>query len=119
MNLALWITSGLLAVVALVGGVTKAFVPREKLAAARGGGWTTGIGEGFIKSLGVLEILAAAGLILPVALGIAPVLAPVTACCWIALMVGAMVTHGRRGEAGFVAVNLVYLGLAAFIAWNR
>lgn len=37
MNLALWIGAGLLAAVALVGGITKAFVPKEKLAAANGG----------------------------------------------------------------------------------
>jgi hypothetical protein len=34
-------------------------------------------------------------------------------------MVGAMVTHGRRGEFKFVVLNLVYLALAAFIAWGR
>jgi hypothetical protein len=34
-------------------------------------------------------------------------------------MVGAMVTHGRRGEATFVMLNLIYLALAAFIAWGR
>ena len=32
MDLALWIAAGLLAVVALVGGVSKTFVPKEKLA---------------------------------------------------------------------------------------
>jgi hypothetical protein len=37
MNLALWIAAGLLAAVALTGGITKTFVPKEKLAAAHGG----------------------------------------------------------------------------------
>ena len=32
MNVMLWITAGLLALVALVGGITKAFVPKDKLA---------------------------------------------------------------------------------------
>jgi hypothetical protein len=50
---------------------------------------------------------------------IAPVLVPVTAVCWVFLMVGAMVTHGRRGEAKFVVLNLLYLAVAAFIAWGR
>ncbi|CAM5699890.1 hypothetical protein SALBM311S_09042 [Streptomyces alboniger] len=35
MNLTLWIATGLLAAVALVGGLTKAFVPKEKLAVHR------------------------------------------------------------------------------------
>ncbi|MFG2469078.1 DoxX family protein [Streptomyces canus] len=119
MNLALWIAAGLLAAVALTGGVTKTFVPREKLAAAHGGGWTGDASTAFVKILGVLEILAAAGLVLTAALGIAPVLVPVTAVCWILLMVGAMITHGRRGESALVAVNLVYLALAVFIAGGR
>ncbi|MGW3412210.1 DoxX family protein [Streptomyces sp. NPDC000888] len=119
MNLALWIGAGLLAAVALVGGITKAFVPKEKLAAANGGGWTEDIGAGFIKTLGGLELLAAVGLILPAVLDIAPVMVPVTAICWVLLMIGAMVTHSRLGESKFVLVNLVYLALAVFIAWGR
>ncbi|MDQ0992798.1 DoxX family protein [Streptomyces sp. V3I7] len=117
MDLALWIAAGLLAVVALVGGVSKTFVPVEKLAAAPGGGWTEDRGAGFVRTLGILELLAAAGLILPAALGIAPVLMPVTAVCWVLLMIGAVITHGRRGESAFVALNVVYLVMAAFIAW--
>lgn len=119
MNLALWIAAGLLAAVALAGGITKAFVPKEKLAAAHGGGWTEDAGVGFVKTLGVLELLAAAGLVLPAALDVAPVLVPVTATCWVLLMVGAMITHGRRGESAFVMLHLTYLALAAFIAWGR
>ncbi|MEV7391490.1 MULTISPECIES: DoxX family protein [unclassified Streptomyces] len=119
MNLALWIAAGLLAAVALTGGITKTFVPREKLAAAHGGGWTGGVGDGFVKTLGILELLAAAGLVLPAVTGIAPVLVPVTAGCWILLMTGAMITHGRRGERAFVALNLVYLVIALAVAVGR
>ncbi|MEV2192529.1 DoxX family protein [Streptomyces phaeochromogenes] len=119
MNLTLWICAGLLAAVALGGGISKTFVPKETLAAAHGGGWTEDVGVGFVKTLGVLELLAALGLILPAALDIAPVLVPVTAACWVLLMIGAMVTHGRLGESRFVLLNLTYLALAAFIAWGR
>ncbi|TPQ22257.1 DoxX family protein [Streptomyces sporangiiformans] len=119
MNLALWIGAGLLAAVALIGGISKTFVPKEKLAVVHGGGWTEDVGAGFVKTLGVLELLAAVGLILPAAVDIAPVLAPVTAVCWVLLMVGAMVTHGRLGESKFVVLNLIYLALAAFVAWGR
>ncbi|WP_433113853.1 DoxX family protein [Micromonospora sp. CA-246542] len=119
MNIALWIAAGLLATVALAGGITKTFVPRKKLASHRGGGWTGDASDGFVKTLGVLELLAAIGLILPAVLDIAPVLVPVTAICWILLMIGAMITHLRYDEARFVAVNAVYLALAAFVAWGR
>ncbi|MCZ0988480.1 DoxX family protein [Streptomyces diastatochromogenes] len=119
MDLALWIATGLLAAVALAGGVSKAFMPLEKLAAAPGGEWTEGSGAGFVRSLGVLELLAAVGLILPAVVGVAPVLVPVTAVCWVLLMVGAMITHIRHDGLQFVVLNLVYLALAAFIAWGR
>ncbi|WP_328854054.1 DoxX family protein [Microbispora hainanensis] len=65
MNLALWIVAGLLAVVALAGGAIKAFTPKEKLAATPGGAWTRSVSAGGVKTLGVLEILAAAGFTLP------------------------------------------------------
>ncbi|MQY30357.1 DoxX family protein [Nocardia aurantia] len=119
MNIALWIVTGLLAVVALAGGITKTFLPKEKLAAAHGGEWTAHAATGFVRTLGVLELLATAGLILPRALDIAPVLVPITALCWVALMIGAMITHGRLGQYALVVLNLGYLVLAAFIAWGR
>ncbi|MEU8802334.1 DoxX family protein [Spirillospora sp. NPDC048819] len=119
MHLALWISAGLLAVVALVGGITKTFVGKEKLAAHHGGEWTAHVGAGFVKTLGILELLAAAGLILPAALDVVPVMVPVTAACWILLMIGAMITHGRLGQFNLVMLNSAYLALAAFITWGR
>lgn len=119
MNLTLWIATGLLAAVALVGGITKTFVPKEKLSRQRGGEWTEHASIGFVKTLGVLELLAAVGLILPAVLDIAVVLVPVTAVCWALLMIGAMITHGRLGQFQLVMLNSVYLALAAFIAWGR
>ncbi|WP_063022798.1 DoxX family protein [Nocardia niwae] len=119
MNLTLWIAAALLAAVALGGGITKTFVPQQKLVAAPGGRWTGQVDAGFVKALGFVEILAAIGLILPAALDIAPVLVPVTAICWIVLMIGAIITHLRDDEAKFILVNLVYLALAAYIAWGR
>jgi hypothetical protein len=119
MNIALWITSGLLALVALVGGITKAFVPLDKLSHHEGAAWTRGANPAFVKTLGVLEILAAIGLVLPAVTDVAPVMVPVTAVCWVALMVGAMITHGRLGQAKLVMVNVVYVALAVFIAVGR
>ncbi|MGD1218357.1 MULTISPECIES: DoxX family protein [Streptomyces] len=120
MNLALWIATGLLAVVALAGGITKVFVPKERLAEAPGGEWTADAGAGFVRRLGFLELAAAVGLILPAVVDIAPVLVPVTAVCWVLLMIGAMMTHFRHGGLDrFVALNTAYLALAAFIAWGR
>ncbi|WP_406395912.1 DoxX family protein [Streptomyces sp. NBC_00887] len=68
MDLALWIAAGLLAAVALLGGITKTLVLKEKLAAQHGGEWTRDVGAGFLKTPGILELLAAVGLILPAVL---------------------------------------------------
>jgi hypothetical protein len=119
MNIALWIAAGLLAAVALAGGISKTFVPREKLAELHGGEWTRHASVGFVKILGVLELLAAVGLILPAVVDIAPVMVPVTAVCWVLLMIGAMITHGRLGQVRLVMLNAMYLALAAFVAWGR
>jgi len=119
MNLALWIATGLLTLVALISGFGKAFVPKEKMAQYRGAGWVKDYSVGFLKTIGVLEILAAVGLILPAVVNIAPVLVPVTAVCWVLLMIGAIIIHLRHGDAKSVVGNLIYLALAAFIAWGR
>jgi hypothetical protein len=119
MDLTLWIVASLLAVVALTGGISKTFVSKEKLAHVPGGGWTEDHTTRFVTTLGVLELLAVAGLILPAAFDVAPVLVPVTAVCWVLLMIGAVITHLRRDERRFATLNFAYLALAVFVAWGR
>ncbi|MBF6455270.1 DoxX family protein [Nocardia cyriacigeorgica] len=122
MDLTLWIAAGLLATLALFGGLTKAFMPKDKLdelGRKSGGGWTEHASAWFVRTLGAVEICAAAGFVLPAILDIAPVLVPITAVCWILLMIGAMITHGRYGQYKYVALNFAYLAIAAFVAWGR
>ena len=119
MNLALWIVAGLLAAVFLFAGVNKLALPRAKLAKAPGGGWVNDVSAGFVKALGALEVLGAAGLILPAALGIAPVLVPLAAIGLGTIMVGAAVVTVRRGEPQHALLNVAYLALAVFVAWGR
>ena len=103
----------------LVAGVGKLFVPKEKLATKYGRGWIGDASVGFAKTLGALEVLAAVGLILPVAFDIAPVLVPLAAVGVVLLMVGAMITRLRRREAKPTVLNLAFLALAGFVAWGR
>jgi hypothetical protein len=119
MNVALWIVAGLLAAVLVFSGSAKLFVPKEKLATVPLGGWTRDASVGFVQALGVLELLAAVGLILPAVLDIAPVFVPLAATGVVLLMIGAIVTHARRHEPAGVALNIVYLAMAAFVAWGR
>ncbi|WP_326718147.1 MULTISPECIES: DoxX family protein [unclassified Streptomyces] len=118
MNIALWIIAGVLGAASLAGGVQKLAQPKEKLAAA-GYGWVDDFDAGGVKTIGALEVLAGLGLILPAALDVAPVLVPLAATGLVLLMIGAAVTHFRRGEAQSIAVNAVLLAVAAFVAWGR
>ncbi|MGW9195527.1 DoxX family protein [Micromonospora chersina] len=119
MNLALWLVTGLLAAV-LLGSTSKMFVPREKIASVgRAAEWVLDFSPGALRAIGALEILAAAGLVLPAVLDVAPVLVPVTATCVALLFAGAATMRLRRGERVTIVPDLVYLALAAFVAWGR
>jgi hypothetical protein len=119
MDLALWITAGLLAAVFLFAGSTKLFLSREKLAEAPGGGWVLDFSAGFVKALGAVEILGAVGLILPALFGIAPVLVPLAAVGLATIMVGAAIVTYRRREPTHVLVDVTYLAMAVFVAFGR
>jgi uncharacterized membrane protein YphA (DoxX/SURF4 family) len=118
-NVALWIVAGLLAAVFVVAGSNKLLFSREKLAKAPGGGWALDFSAGFVKALGVLEVLAACGLILPALLGVAPILVPLAAIGLALLMTGAAIVVGRRHEHAHLLIDLTYLALAAFVAIGR
>ena len=118
MNVALWIIAGLLAAAFLGAGLMKVSRPKEKLAAS-GMKWTDDFGSGTVKLIGTLEILGAVGLILPGALGIAPVLVPLAAVGLALIMVGAAITHWRRGERQMIVGNVILFVLAALVAGGR
>ncbi|MBR8640194.1 DoxX family protein [Streptomyces tuirus] len=119
MNVALWITAGTLAAVCLIGSA-KMFVPQEKLAAMGASAeWVEGFSPGALKALGAVELLAAAGLILPAVLDIAPALVPLAATGLVLLFAGAVTMRLRRGERVTIAGDVLYLALAAFVAWGR
>ncbi|MGL3151244.1 DoxX family protein [Microbacterium sp. A82] len=119
MNIALWIVAGLLAAVFLASGTVKLVLPKAKLVTAPAQGWAEDFSATAIKSIGVVEVLAASGLILPAVLSIAPVLVPLAAIGLAVVMVGAIFVHLRRGEVKSMTGNVVYLVLAVFLAWGR
>ena len=69
----------------------------------------------FRTFIGVAEILAAAGLTLPVLTGILPWLTPLAAIGLIIVMLGAVVFHVRRGEFRNIILNLILLLVSAFV----
>jgi uncharacterized membrane protein YphA (DoxX/SURF4 family) len=118
MNLALWIVAIVLAASFAGSGLMKLLVPKDKLVNS-GQGWAQDYTPTSIRLIGLVEVLGAAGLILPAVTHIAPILVPVAAIGLVLVMVGAAVVHARRKEAMNIGVNVVLLALAVFVAWGR
>jgi uncharacterized membrane protein YphA (DoxX/SURF4 family) len=119
MNIVLWILAGLLSVLFLLAGAAKLTQSKEKLAASPNMAWSEDFSPAALKTIGGLEVLAAVGLILPGALDIAPILVPLAAVGLALLMIGAAVTHARRGETSAAFINVVLLAVAVVVAWGR
>jgi hypothetical protein len=117
-NVALWIVQGLLALVFGASGVVKATRDRKRLL-DDGITWVEGFPAWAVTAIGILEVLAAIGLVLPAVTGIAPVLTPLAAVGIALVMAGAGVVHFRRGEIAFLGVIAVLFVAAAFVAWGR
>jgi hypothetical protein len=97
MNVALWMLQGGLVLLFLAAGLPKLLRPRERLETRMR--WTRHATSAQVKLLGLAEVLGAAGLVLPQALGIAPHLTPLAAACLFVLMLGAVGTKRRSGES--------------------
>ncbi|AYB32969.1 DoxX family protein [Chryseolinea soli] len=117
LHIALWVVQLLLAATLLWAGAMKCFQSIEKLSAMWP--WTGEIPAAFVKLTGLVDIAGAVGLTLPAALRAQPKLTPIAALGVIALMVCASLFHIMRGEASVIGVNIVFAGLAAFVAWGR
>src|ERR1700688_4670016 len=118
MNLALWIIAIVLAVAFAASGLMKQFVPKDKLVTS-GQGWAQDFSPTGIRLIGLAEILGAIGLVLPAAVHIAPILVPLAAVGLALVMVVAAVVHARCNDRINIAVNVVLIALAVFVAWGR
>lgn len=117
MNIAIWVLQAVLALLFLAAGAMKASKSREELAESMG--WVEDFSEKSIRSIGLVEILAAFGLLLPSMSGILPVLTPLAATGLAITMVLAIGVHLRRREFPAIAVNLILLAMSAVVAWGR
>ena len=115
MTVAYWIIAGLLGVFYLYAGGKKIVQSRERLAPMMG--WVDTVPMPAVRAVGVVEVFGAAGLILPPATGIAPVLAILAAVGFVMLQILAAGLHLSRGEAKDTGLNLVLILLAAVAAW--
>jgi uncharacterized membrane protein len=115
MEVSYWIIAALLAVFYLYAGGKKVAQSQEALRPMMG--WVDTVPMPLVRVIGVLEILGAAGLILPPLTGIATWLAIAAAVGLVLIQVGGITVHLSRGEARLIGLNIVLLAAAAATAW--
>jgi hypothetical protein len=81
------------------------------------GSMPLGLHPAFRTFVGVAELLATVGLVLPAATGILPWLTPLAATGFTIIMAGAVVFHRRRQETSQAIASTVLAILAAFVAY--
>ena len=117
MNVALWVTQVLLALLFAGAGFTKVITPLPELAVSLP--YTADLPGILVRFIGVSEVLGALGLILPPLLGARPTLTPLAATGLTMVMVLATLFHAMRGEWTAMPVTVMLAGLASFVAWGR
>ncbi|HKG94420.1 MAG TPA: DoxX family protein [Gemmatimonadaceae bacterium] len=117
MDIALWVTQALLALIIGPAGVMKLVLTREALAAKRQQEYAAEIPPTQLKLIGLAEVLGALGVILPWLTGIMPILTPIAALGLAVIMAGAVATRLRRKEPAIVPIVLTLMAL--FVAVGR
>jgi hypothetical protein len=115
MTVAYWIIAALLAALYLYSGGLKVLRSPDQLRPMMG--WVDTVPLSLLRTIGVLEVLGALGLILPPLTGIAVALALVAATGLELIQVGAISLHLRRGEVKLIGLNVALLVLAAVEIW--
>jgi len=121
-NTVAWVLQALLAVGFLLHGVLYAISPEPMVRSMREQGrWPPAIPAWFRVFIGVAEVLAAIGLVLPGLLHQLTFLTPLAAAGLVVVMIGAAVFHLRRREfvaVPPVAVLLVLAAVVLFLRWQ-
>ncbi len=119
-NVLAWVLQVLLALVFLFHGIVYSLGPEPLVRNMREQGmWPPAIPNGFRVFIGIAEILAAIGLIVPSVTRTLPGLTPLAAAGLVIVMAGAIVYHVRRREPAAIATVAVLLVLAAVTAILR
>lgn len=117
LNITLWIAQALLMLMYLMAGATKLFQSIEELSKMLP--WVKQLSPGLVRFIGLSELLGSLGLVLPAVLRIMPKLSPVAAIGLALIQLFAIVFHLSNGEGGVIVMNILFLLIAAFIAWGR
>jgi hypothetical protein len=118
MNTTLWIVASILSLLTLASGLAKLAKTRQKLIEG-GYTWAEGFSDPAVKSIGLLEVLGAFGLVLPGLFDTATVMVPVAGTGLGVFMLAATTVHLRRGETKDSMTPLVLAAVAIFVAVMR
>jgi uncharacterized membrane protein len=101
-------------------GFMKLSKSRDEIKARNGMNWAENVSGSQLKLIGLAELLAAIGLIIPQLTGILLWMTPLAAIGLILIMVGAMVLHKQRGDGPKpISLNIMLMLLATYIAFGR
>jgi uncharacterized membrane protein YphA (DoxX/SURF4 family) len=114
MTTGLWIAQALLAAIFLTTGTIKLTHTREEMAAGPMP-WAADVSDARFRTIGALEVLAVAGLVIAAAFH-APALTTLAALGLALTMVGAIATHVRYREFDRLVVPVVLLVVSVLVA---
>jgi uncharacterized membrane protein YphA (DoxX/SURF4 family) len=117
MGIALWIVQVLLALLFIAAGIPKLRLSQAAL--VRSVPAMSTLALPFVRFIGIAELLAAIGLILPAATRIAPGLTPAAAAGLVTLMTSATVFHVAHKQYAQIGLTVLLLLLAAVVVYGR
>jgi uncharacterized membrane protein YphA (DoxX/SURF4 family) len=118
MDTFVWIGQILLCFAFGYSGIMKSSQSREYLVRIGQTG-VEGLSYPLIRFIGISEILGAIGVIVPWLTNILPILTPVSALGFAAIMMLAAPIHYRRKEFASVGANVFLLAVSTFVAYMR
>ena len=114
-HIGLWVLQVTLAVFFLLHGLAYTLQPPPVATALA----QLNIASGFALFIGVAELFAAAGLLLPGITRILPQLTPLTAIGLMIVTLSATLLHLSRGEFASMGLSMIMLMLAGCVAYGR
>lgn len=116
MNVVLWMVQGILGAGFLYSGWMKAFQHEQARTAWP---WVGDVPKPLVWGIGLMELAAVLGLILPLVTGIAPILTPIAALGLAVTVLLGAAFHVSRKEYKEIGINIVFLVLAIVVVIGR
>ena len=117
MNIVLWIAQILLAAMYGMAGIMKTF---QTAKAKEQMSWAKNRSDGFVRFVGISELLGALGLILPLVTGILPWLTVLAAIgLTLIQLLAIFAEHLPKKEYNVIPINTILLALSVFVVIGR